>query len=86
MNKPKEQNNSKLKTRLSRIKGQFRGVEQMIDENKDCLEVLNQIAAIKGALTSLGRAITEEETSCLRLDKKDSKKLKDILNRLIKIN
>lgn len=86
MNKPKEQINNKLKTRLSRIRGQFKGVEQMIDENKDCLEVLNQIAAIKGALTSLGRAITEEETSCLHLDKKDSKKLKDILNRLIKTN
>jgi len=78
--------NSKIKTRIARIKGQLCGLEQMLETKKDCLEILNQLAAIKGAVSGLGRAIMEEETSCLRMNKADEKKLSDILNRFLKIN
>ncbi|MFW0862691.1 MAG: metal-sensitive transcriptional regulator [Candidatus Komeilibacteria bacterium] len=82
MNKDKK----KLKARVSKIKGQLNGLEQMLDNNTNCLEVFNQLAAIKGALSSLGKAIMEDETSCLRINKNDEKKLQDILTRFIKIN
>ncbi|MBL7021978.1 metal-sensitive transcriptional regulator [Patescibacteria group bacterium] len=82
----KDIENKKLKSRVARIKGQLNGLEQMLDDKKDCLEILNQLAAIKGALSALGLAITEEETGCLRIHKGDEKKLQDILNRFLKIN
>ena len=81
-----KQNNKKLKSRVARIKGQLNGLEQMLDERHDCLEILNQLAAIKGALSALGLAITKEETDCLRIHKGDEKKLQEILNRFLKIN
>ncbi|MGD1995503.1 MAG: metal-sensitive transcriptional regulator [Anaerolineae bacterium] len=38
-----------LLRRLRRIEGQARGVARMIDEGRDCQEVLQQLAAIRAA-------------------------------------
>ena len=35
---------------LRRIEGQVRGVQRMIEDRKYCIDILNQICAIKGAL------------------------------------
>jgi DNA-binding FrmR family transcriptional regulator len=35
--------------RLRRIEGQARGVQRMIDENRDCHEILHQLTAIRSA-------------------------------------
>lgn len=45
-----------LQTRLRRIEGQVRGVARMIDEDKYCVDVVTQVAAIQAALdkVSLG--------------------------------
>jgi DNA-binding FrmR family transcriptional regulator len=46
-----------LLARMSRIEGQARGVKAMIDEGRDCAEVVHQIAAIRAALAQVGAAI-----------------------------
>ena len=38
-----------LQTRLRRIEGQVRGVARMIDEDKYCVDVVTQVAAIQAA-------------------------------------
>ena len=45
-----------LQTRLRRIEGQVRGVARMIEEDKYCVDVVTQVAAIQAALdkVSLG--------------------------------
>ena len=43
----------KLKARLARIRGQIDGVGRALDEQKNCGEVLQQLAAIRGAVTGL---------------------------------
>ncbi len=35
---------------LRRIEGQVRGVQKMIEDSKYCIDILNQIYAVKGAL------------------------------------
>jgi DNA-binding FrmR family transcriptional regulator len=35
---------------LRRIEGQVRGVQRMIEDGKYCVDILNQINAVKGAL------------------------------------
>ena len=35
---------------LRRIEGQVRGVQRMIEDRKYCIDILNQIHAVKGAL------------------------------------
>jgi DNA-binding FrmR family transcriptional regulator len=40
----------KLLSRLSRIEGQVRGIARMIEDDRYCIEVLDQVQAIKAAL------------------------------------
>jgi DNA-binding FrmR family transcriptional regulator len=39
--------------RLHRIEGQVRGIERMLEEDRYCVDVLTQIAAVSTALDSL---------------------------------
>ena len=39
-----------LLTRLKKIEGQVRGVQKMIQEKRDCGDVITQLAAIKAAV------------------------------------
>jgi CsoR family transcriptional regulator, copper-sensing transcriptional repressor len=41
----------KLLSRLARIEGQVRGISRMVEEERYCIEVLNQLEAVKAALT-----------------------------------
>ncbi|MBT9177134.1 MAG: Copper-sensing transcriptional repressor RicR [Firmicutes bacterium] len=50
----KEKLAKELKDRLSRIEGQARGVQRMIDEQADCEKVLIQLAAMKAAVDQVG--------------------------------
>ena len=44
----------KLKSRVNRIAGQVAGIQRMVEEGRYCVEVLNQIAAVRSALDALG--------------------------------
>ncbi|HEY0790173.1 MAG TPA: metal-sensitive transcriptional regulator [Chthoniobacterales bacterium] len=44
----------KVKARVNRIAGQVGGIQRMIDEGKYCVDILNQIAAVRSALDALG--------------------------------
>ena len=45
---------------LRRIEGQVRGVQRMIEERKYCIDILNQIYAIKGALGRVEEKILQK--------------------------
>ncbi|TDX52505.1 metal-sensitive transcriptional regulator [Orenia marismortui] len=51
-----------LINRLKRVEGQVRGLQRMIDDEKYCVDVLTQIAAVKGALNKVGMNILEKHT------------------------
>lgn len=48
----------KLRSRLSRIEGQIRGLQRMVEEDRYCGDILDQIHSVQKALTSVGRVIT----------------------------
>jgi DNA-binding FrmR family transcriptional regulator len=49
-----------LLKRLRRVEGQVRGIARMIDEDKYCVDVLNQIAAVNAALDKVGMALLSD--------------------------
>ncbi|THJ68649.1 metal-sensitive transcriptional regulator [Arthrobacter echini] len=49
--------------RLSRIEGQVRGVARMVEEDKYCIDVLTQVAAINKALHAVSLGLLEEHIS-----------------------
>lgn len=56
----------KLRTRVNRIAGQVAGVQRMLDEDRYCVDVLHQIAAVRSALDSLGvELLTRHLESCV---------------------
>lgn len=48
--------------RLKRIEGQVRGVTQMLEEDRYCIDVLNQVSAIKSALAAVEREILKDHS------------------------
>jgi CsoR family transcriptional regulator, copper-sensing transcriptional repressor len=49
-----------LVKRLHRIEGQVRGIERMIEDERYCIDVLTQIAAVNTALESLAFRILDD--------------------------
>lgn len=43
--------------RLKKIKGQVQGIEKMVEDEKYCIDILNQITAIKGALNQVSHML-----------------------------
>ncbi|MFI4977591.1 MAG: metal-sensitive transcriptional regulator [Solirubrobacterales bacterium] len=50
---------NQLQARLRRIEGQVRGVERMVEEDRYCIEVLTQIAAIQAALDKVALGLLD---------------------------
>lgn len=44
----------KISTRVKRIAGQVAGIERMLEDGRYCVDILNQIAAVRSALDALG--------------------------------
>ena len=44
----------KLRNRLKRIAGQVAGLQKMVDEDRYCVDILTQVAAVRSALDALG--------------------------------
>ncbi len=44
----------KLRNRLKRIAGQVAGLQKMVEDDRYCVDVLTQVAAVRSALDSLG--------------------------------
>lgn len=55
--------NPKLIARVSRIEGQVRGVARMIEDERYCIDILNQIQAIKAALKRVEQEILKEHAA-----------------------
>jgi CsoR family transcriptional regulator, copper-sensing transcriptional repressor len=56
----------KVTQRLSRIAGQVAGIQRMVEEDRYCVEILNQIAAARSALDAVGiELLTGHVQSCV---------------------
>ena len=60
------QDKDALIKRLHRIEGQVRGIERMVGEDRYCIDILTQIAAVKTALEQVGAKLLEGHvTHCI---------------------
>lgn len=49
--------------RLNRIEGQIRGIAKMVDEDRYCIDIITQIAAVKAALQKVEDEILGDHVS-----------------------
>lgn len=58
----------KVIDRLSRIEGHIRGIKKMVEEDRDCPDLLHQMAAVKAALNKTGELILEDHIESCMVD------------------
>ena len=52
--------------RLRRIEGQIRGLQRMVEDDKYCIDILTQVAAVTRALQSVALGLLDEHlTHCV---------------------
>lgn len=62
----KEQMRKSVLQRLGTIKGHIGGIEKMVEDNKNCEDILFQLSAVMGAMNKLSAHILEGYTEeCL---------------------
>ncbi len=57
------ENKEGLQKRLRRIEGQVRGLQRMIDEDKYCIDILDQVSAVTKALQAVAIELVEDHLS-----------------------
>jgi len=76
----------KVIARINRIEGQVRGLKKMVAEDRDCLQVLKQIAAASGAMRSLGGVVLEDHLKgCVATAIQEKDNAADLITEVIDI-
>lgn len=57
------QDKNALIKRLHRVEGQVQGIEQMVEDERYCIDILTQIAAVRTALESVAFKILDDHVS-----------------------
>ena len=70
-----------LITRLNRIEGQIRGVKNMVEEERYCVDILNQVSAVQAALNGFNKELLANHIrSCVVEDIQNGKE--DVVDEL----
>lgn len=57
---------STINSRLRKIEGQIRGIQKMVEQERDCVDVITQLSAVRSALDSVVAMVLRNYTSiCL---------------------
>ncbi len=83
-----ENEKKNLKRRLKILSGQISGIEQMIDDDRYCDDVLLQISSATNALKSLGAEILKNHMETCMIDeinKGNNEVVKDIISLMGKL-
>ncbi len=76
-----QEQKKKIINRLKTIKGHIQGIENMVESNKNCDEILVQVAAVKQSIHKVGLAIMESHASqCfVEEEKMDKEKMEELI-------
>lgn len=67
--------------RISRAIGHLEAVKKMVEEGRDCSEVLTQLAAVKSAINNTGKVILQDHIEhCIieAIENNDEKAIEDL--------
>jgi DNA-binding FrmR family transcriptional regulator len=83
--------NDQIKNRVKRIEGQLRGILRMMEENKDCKDVITQLSAARTAIDrTIGVIVSSNLVECVQKandeprEKSMEELIKDAVDLLVK--
>jgi len=59
-----------LSNRIVRIEGQLKAIHRMIKEDKECVDIIMQISAVRSAVSNLGVELLKNDLACRQRGKK----------------
>ncbi|WP_214295880.1 persulfide-sensing transcriptional repressor CstR [Mammaliicoccus lentus] len=72
--------------RINRVQGQLNGVVKMMEEGKDCKEVITQISASKSSLQRLmGIIISENLIECVKTAEENNESSQELINEAVNL-
>ena len=74
-------NSKQIIASLNRIAGQVRGVGQMVEDERYCIDILNQIHAVKAALSKVENQVLRSHAACCVEDALDEVPVIDLRGR-----
>lgn len=84
MFKEKEMTKSKYITRLKRSEGQLRGIQKMMEEERDCADIITQLTAVRSSVDRvIELIITENLTTCINDPLEDPQAQKERLEKAV---
>ena len=76
---------SKYITRLKRSEGQLRGIQKMMEEERDCIDIITQLTAVRSSVNRIIELmITENLTTCINDPLEDPQAQKERLEKAVK--
>ena len=79
----------KILNRLKRTEAQIRGIQKMIDEEKECIDIITQLSAVRSSIDRvMGMIVAENLKNCFEHPDKNpedqAQKLEQAINMIIK--
>jgi len=75
---------SKYITRLKRSEGQLRGIQKMMEEDRDCVDIITQLTAVRSSVERIIELmITENLTTCINQPLDDPEAQKERLEKAV---
>ncbi|KKB38068.1 metal-sensitive transcriptional regulator [Bacillus thermotolerans] len=72
--------NDQMKNRVKRIEGQLRGVLRMMEEEKDCKEVITQLSAVRSAVDrTIGVVVSSNLVECVKDADKNGREADELI-------
>lgn len=62
----KKEAHEKVVKRIARIEGQLKGIRRMVEEERECIDVIQQVTAIRQAIAMLGIELLKDDFICKR--------------------
>lgn len=70
----------KTANRVKRIEGQLRGVLRMMEEEKNCKDVITQLSAVRSAVDrTIGVIVSENLLDCVTTAEGDAEKMNEVI-------
>lgn len=79
-----EEEKKKLLTRLNRIEGQVRGIAKMIETQRECVEILNQLTSCQSALKGVWKEVVRSHLqNCIKNGLISQQNTDSLINELV---
>ena len=76
----------KVKNRLSRMEGQLRGIQRMMEEEKDCQDVITQLSAVRSGIErAIGLIVSENLVECVRAAEGNEEQVNESIAEAVKL-